>query len=262
MILHDKEISNLLLGSGEEPPHRTCKNKNYVGKVMFLVTVARPRFDAQGNEIFSGKIGLFPFVRKKAVRRRSVNRNRRIMETKPITSITKEVMKSFLIDKVLPKIKAKWPTCHTNETIFVQQDNAPSHIDNNDEDFQMAASDCGFDIHLVSQPPNFLDLNILDLGYFKAIQALQYQEAPKTIEDLVRAVENSFEVYTSKQLNRIFLTLQATMVDIMKDKGSNKYKPSHLKKDVIERRGELPNQLKCDPYLVQEVLEHLEEVDG
>ena len=29
---------------------------------MFLVALARPRFDAQGNELFSGKIGVFPFV--------------------------------------------------------------------------------------------------------------------------------------------------------------------------------------------------------
>ncbi|XP_054808729.1 uncharacterized protein LOC129310844 [Prosopis cineraria] len=224
-----KKSQTYYLTAGEEPLHRTCKNKNYISKVMFLVAVARPRFDAQENEIFSGKIGLFPFVRKEAARRRSVNRIRGTMETKPITSITKEVIKSFLIDKVLLEIKAKWPTCHANETIFVEQDNAPCHIDNNDEDFCMAASDGGFDIRLISQPPNSPDLNILDLRYFRAIQSLQYQEAPKTIEDLVRAVENSFEVYTSKQLNRIFLTLQATMVDIMKDKGSNKYKPSHLK---------------------------------
>ncbi|XP_054805391.1 uncharacterized protein LOC129308333 [Prosopis cineraria] len=256
-----KKSQTYYLAIGEEPPHRTCKNKNYVGKVMFLVAVARPRFDAQGNEIFSGKIGLFSFVIKEAARRRSANRSRGTMETKPITSITKEVMKSFLIDKVLPEIKAKWPTSHASETIYVQQDNAPCHIHDSDVDFRMAASDGGFDIHLISQPPNSPDLNILDLGYFRAIQALQHQEAPKTIDDLVKAVEKSFEVYTSKQLNRIFLTLQATMIDIMKDKGSNKYKQGHLKKDMIERRGDLPNQLKCNPYLIEEVLEHLAQVD-
>ena len=29
---------------------------------MLLVAIARPRFDVQGNEVFSRKIGVFPFV--------------------------------------------------------------------------------------------------------------------------------------------------------------------------------------------------------
>ncbi|XP_054778177.1 uncharacterized protein LOC129286184 [Prosopis cineraria] len=187
-----KKSQTYYLAIGEEPPYRTCKNKNDVSKVMFLVTVARPRFDTQGNEIFFEKIGLFSFVTKEAARRRSANRGRGTMETKPITSITKEVMKSFLINKMLPEIKAKWPTSHASETIYVQQDNAPCHIHDSDVDFHMAASNDGFDIRLISQPPNSPDLNILDLGYFKAIQVLQHHEAPKTIDDLVKLVEKSF----------------------------------------------------------------------
>ena len=36
--------------------------KAFFGKVMFLVAIARPRFDAQGNEVFLGKVGVFSFV--------------------------------------------------------------------------------------------------------------------------------------------------------------------------------------------------------
>lgn len=46
----------------EENPLRSCQNKNFIGKVMFLVALARPRFDDEGNEVFSGKIGVFPLV--------------------------------------------------------------------------------------------------------------------------------------------------------------------------------------------------------
>jgi len=35
---------------------------------MFLVAISRPRFDAQGKEIFSEKIGAFPLVTKEPTR--------------------------------------------------------------------------------------------------------------------------------------------------------------------------------------------------
>ena len=43
----------------------------------------------------------------------------------------------------------------------------------------------GFDIWLICQPPNSLDFNILDLGFFWAIQ---YKKDAKTIKDLVLGV--------------------------------------------------------------------------
>lgn len=46
----------------EEDPERNCSSKKFIGKVMFLAAIAHPRFDAQRNEVFSGKIGIFPFV--------------------------------------------------------------------------------------------------------------------------------------------------------------------------------------------------------
>ena len=54
----------------EEDPYRTCKSKNIISKVMFLVAskvmflvaIARPHFDVEGKEIYSGKIGIFPFI--------------------------------------------------------------------------------------------------------------------------------------------------------------------------------------------------------
>ena len=46
----------------EDDTHRTVQNKNSIGKVMFLAMVAMPRHDEHGNETFSGKLGVFPFV--------------------------------------------------------------------------------------------------------------------------------------------------------------------------------------------------------
>jgi len=41
--------------------------------------------------------------------------------------------------------------------------------DDDDEDFRIVASQDGIDIWLKCQPPNSPDLNILDLGFFRAI---------------------------------------------------------------------------------------------
>ena len=76
-----------------------------------------------------------------------------------------------------------------NKTIFIQQDNAPSHLKVDDPIFCEAAKQEGFDIRLICQPPNSLDFNILDLGFFRAIQAIQYKKDAKTIKDLVSTVQ-------------------------------------------------------------------------
>ncbi|RHY73292.1 hypothetical protein DYB34_013211 [Aphanomyces astaci] len=52
------------LAPGEEPPHRTCKSKHFINKVMFLSAVARPRWDPVKNEWFDGKIGTWHFTTK------------------------------------------------------------------------------------------------------------------------------------------------------------------------------------------------------
>jgi hypothetical protein len=241
----------------EDEPHRTCKSKNFIGKVMFLTAITRPRFDAEGNETFSGKIGVFPFVFKEPAKRNSVNRVAGTLETKSITSVNREVCRKFLIEKVIPAIKEKWPRDEIGQPIFIQQDNARCHVNENDIEFRQAASQDGFDIRLMCQPPNSPELNVLDLGFFSAIQSPQHKETPKTIDDLVAAVEKSFEIFPSDLGNKIFISLQTCMVEIMKTKGSNKFSVPHIKKDVMQRQGRLPVSIKCDSSLVEEVLDHL-----
>jgi len=63
--------------------------------------------------------------------------------------------------------------------IFIQQDNAPFHLKLDDPLFCEAAKHEGFDIRLICQPPNSPDFNILDLSFFRAIQAIQYKKNAK-----------------------------------------------------------------------------------
>ena len=260
VLVKKKNSKTYYLLPNEEEPSRTCVNKNYIERVMFLVALARPRFDAQGNETFSGKIGVFPFVTKVPARRNSVNRVVGTLETKLITSITRDIMRSYILEKVLPAIKMKWPREDINFPIFIQQDNARVHIRSDDQEFRQIATADGFDIRLMCQPANSPDLNVLDLRFFNGIQSLQEKMCSRTVDELVTAVETSFEAFPKVKSNHIFLTLQNTMIEIMKVKGCNKYQPPHMKKAVLEHRGQLPIQMKCDHELVQEVIHYLSEM--
>ena len=105
---------------GEEEPLRTCKSKKFITKVMFLAAVARPRFYTSGNEIFSRKIGIFPVTTLKLANYSSKNHVVGTKETKPILLMTKEETRSWLIEKVLPAIGAKWPRGQTGP-IFIHK---------------------------------------------------------------------------------------------------------------------------------------------
>ncbi|XP_059295716.1 uncharacterized protein LOC132049075 [Lycium ferocissimum] len=216
-FLTKKSAKFYLLPEEEEPnPYRSCKSKNYITKVMFMSAVARPRFDEDGVQLFSGKIGIFPFV--------------------------------------LPAIQSKWPLSDSNSPIFIQQDNARPHLSVDDFEFNEAAQQDEFDIRLCFQLANSPDLNVLDLGFFRAIQSLQHTMAPTNIDELISAVEKSFNEMEVERLNHVFLTLQSCMVEVMKDKGGNNYKVPHMKKDMLEGQGNLPIQEYSFCFLMTVVL--------
>ena len=117
---------------------------------------------------FYGRIGCFPLVTYEPAQRSNAITGcvRGDMVMKPITSITRDVIREFMINQVLPAIRAKWPREDVGNPIFIQQDNTPSHLKLDDPLFCEHAKRDGFDIRLISQPPNSPDFNILDLGFF------------------------------------------------------------------------------------------------
>ena len=246
-----KDAEHYYLAPDEDDPYRTCQSKRFITKVMFLTAVARPRFNDVGKCTFNGKIGVFPFITKEGAKRRSKNRESGTMETKAILSITKEITRSWLIEKVLPSIKEKWPT--RDSIIYIQQDNARPHIHPTDKEFIEASRVDGFDIRLKCQPPNSPELNVLDLGFFRAIQSLQYEEAPKNIDELVLAVEKAFKALCPKALNRVFLTLQQVMIEVLRNKGGNNFRIPHMQKGKLEREDRLPLSLSCDFGIVEQL---------
>ena len=67
-------------------------------------------------------------------------------------------MRNYHCEKVVPAIAAVWPV--HNEVIYIQQDNARTHVLPDDEIFQE-----------VVQPPNSPDMNVLD-GWIYAFSDL------------------------------------------------------------------------------------------
>ncbi|KAG2634225.1 hypothetical protein PVAP13_2NG155506 [Panicum virgatum] len=246
---------------GEERPRRTCKSKSYIEKVMFFGGQSRPWLNDQNVCVFDGKIGIYAFVTTEPAKRKSPNRPRGTPITKPITSVTRDVIRRYLIDKMLPDIKAKWPAEGRHETIWIQQDNCRSHIPVDDPEFCAAAQADGWDIRLTCQPANSPDTNVLDLGLFAAIQALfQRSGMPKTIDEIVQKVEAAYWNFPVGRSNRVFLTLQGCLREILKEKGGQHYPVPHMKKATLERLGILPKTLSCDPTIVQEAIEFLASV--
>ncbi|MEN9567564.1 MAG: hypothetical protein RLZZ69_2760 [Cyanobacteriota bacterium] len=233
----------------EPEPLRTCKSKRFIEKVMFLAAVARPRFDHSRKKFFDGKVGIWPFVIQEPAQRNSKNREAGTLVTKPI-NVTKEVYCDFLINKVLPAIRQKWPRRNAGAPIYIQQDNAKPHIRSDDPAFVEAARLEGFDIRLRCQPPNSPDTNVLDLGFFNSIQALQHQCSARTIDDLIAATEKAFTDLDETKLNYVFLTLQQCLKCIIETKGGNHYKIPHMGKDRLERADMLTMSISVAPEVV------------
>lgn len=172
---------------GEEDPYRCIQSKNHIPKMMFIGGIARPVLGGQGEILWDGKLGIFPFVEKRAAIRSSINREKGTIETKAIQKITRPVIREMLLTQMIPRIKAKWPS-FLSKTIWIQQDNARPHVLVDDVQFLEVAQQDGFDIHLICQPAQSPDLNILDLGFFRAIQSIQYKAFPKNEDELIKSV--------------------------------------------------------------------------
>jgi hypothetical protein len=171
---------------------------------MILTVVAQPRFDSYGNCSFDGKIGCFPFVKYEVAKRSNVNWPAGRMVMKPIDPVKEEIFRDYMIEKVLPAIRGKWPTEDANKPIIIQQDNVEPHLAPNDPLFCEVAKEDGFNITLIHQLENSPNFSALDLGLFtSAAQSIQY----KTTEELVTAIHHAFEGYSVLEAKGIFLAL-------------------------------------------------------
>ena len=226
-------------------------------KIKFICAFARPIFSNEGELIFDGKIGIFPFTQEVSTQRSSKNRKREELETKPIQSITKNHTTDMIVHKILPATRSKWPA-RLSKTIYIQQDNANPHIFDDDIVFRDATTLDGFSFHLLQQPPNSPDINVLDLGFFRPIQALQHQKSTYNYAQLVKAVNAAFESLQPNALKLVWIILQACKVDVIKNLGGIDYHIPHMNKTKLAREGRLPQCLGVRRKIIYEALRYLD----
>jgi len=105
----------------------------------------------------------------------------------------------------------------------------------------------GESIVLYNQPSQSPDTNLLDLGFFNAIQSAYYRKSPRTHRDLLRCVQEAHDEFDSNKINRMWLTLMSCYNEIIEIHGDNNYKIPHMSKAKLEREGTLPEVLPVTP---------------
>jgi len=249
------------LAAGEDKPHRTTRHKNFIIKVMFLAAIARPRFNRRtGACTFDGKIGIWPFVHRVRAQRSSTNRPAGTIETKTL-NVDKKVYKEYMIEKVIPAIREKWPQQNGNNgnnnqiiTVGLQDDNATPHSLKNDLEWECLLVDPNERIQIEKreQPANSPDTNCDDLGFFRALQLDTWaQTLATTIDGLCENVAKAFSDYDTKQLNRIWLTHASVCDRIICCNGNNNFDIPHMSKAKLERAGALPSLLPLSSTAIE-----------
>ena len=117
--------------------------------------------------------------------------------------VTNEVYWDLLTTKLIPAIVEKWPTSdRDSRKIFIQQDGAKNHIREDDKLFNDELEENGVNAVLYTQSTNSPDVNLLDLGFFGAIQSFN-DAAPRNEEELIEAVGDAYENIQRRKLIRL-----------------------------------------------------------
>ena len=225
-----KDGQCFIIAADEAEPYRHVQPKSFLTKIMFLCAVARPRYDMNKNARFDGKIGIWP-IGKWEPEKRSSKKHAKGTSVWKNQSITRDVYREYLIQKLLPAIKQKWSM--NNRRIQLQQDGAKSHILDDDEEFKEAVDEIGLNLTMYTQLPNSPDTNILELGFFRAIQTFN-DNCPANEEELIKLVEKAYGEYPLRKLNQVRLTLQSCLNMNIENDGGNDYKIPHMGKESLE----------------------------
>ena len=200
---------------------------------MFLCAIARPHFNPCANSWWDGKLGIWPIGDWEPAKRASRNQPRGTLVWKN-KLVTKEVYRELLISKLLLAIVEKWPQMDwLSRKIWIQQDGTKSHIGADDNEFKEALNAQEINAELYTQAANSPDVNLLDLGFFRAIQSFN-DVAPKNKEELIQSACDAFTNYPRNWLNHMWLTLHSVFNQIILCNGDNDVNIEHLSKGKLE----------------------------
>lgn len=244
-----EEGAKYILVSDEEDPYRSVKHKSHITKVLFLCAQARPRYIEGTKTKWDGKLGIWPVGHWEPAKRGSANRPAGTLEWKNET-VDKEKYTSLLINNLLPAIIEKWPRSKLEDDysiIKIQQDGAKAHIAENDEFWLDALEEFNLlnKIELYTQPSNSPDCNLNDLGFFRALQSRYYERCPSNAGEIITLVEEEYEKFDCCIINKIWLSYQCVLNEIIENYGNNDYKLPHMQKDaVLKANNKLPRCLQ------------------
>ena len=197
-LTQEKERYLLLLD--EKNPKHCTKHKSHITKVMFLCAVARPHFNPFVNSWWDRKLGIWPIGVWEPAKQKSKNRPKGTLVWKNKTA-TKEVYRELQVYKLILAILENWPRRdRMSRTIFIQQHGAKNHIREDDEEFNSALMEQDIGAKLYMQIPNSPDINLLDLGFFRAIQSFK-DVSPMNEEELIQLVTEAYDNYLQHTLN-------------------------------------------------------------
>ena len=128
-----------------------------------------PQKKPVNGEWWDGKVGTYFVVEKVAAAHSSKSHPAGTLEAKMV-KVAKEVTVDMILTNLLPAIEdKKWPQ-FARKLVRIQQDNATPHPrPGSDERIDVPLADMtihGWGIKYVTQPPNSLDCNTLDLVFW------------------------------------------------------------------------------------------------
>ncbi|XP_021743059.1 uncharacterized protein LOC110709148 [Chenopodium quinoa] len=205
-------------------------------KAMFMEMIGKPIYARDGTLLHDGKYGIFPFVKKQMTKKKSKNKEAGTLETKAVQNVNKDDIREMLMEHIIPAIHQQWPES-VPKNVKIQWDNARPHQIPKDEE-------CIATCHAN--------------GLFKAIQSLQYQSFPTTLDDLIKEVINAYNAFEAKANKYIWLTLQSVMIKVLEKQGGNNFSPPHMKKKKIDKLGVLPKHLHVPRQLIHQAVNYLD----
>ena len=91
----------------------------------------------------------------------------------------------------------------------------------------------GINTKLYIQAVNSPDINLLDLGFFGAIQSFN-DSTPKDEEELIELVSMAYNNYPQNMINQTWLTLQCCFNQIIMHTSNNDYNIDHIATEKLE----------------------------
>ena len=246
-----REHKKIKLLPGQKMHHETTRHKSHILKVMFIAAIGMPQTMPDGINFFDGKIGLFPVVAHTVAKRKSKNRDAGADVVENVSMTAAQYLHMMTNPAgLLAAVRQKMPWAQ-NDNIVLQHDNAPGHKAKDIQDALAAAGQQdGWNITFEAQPAQSPDTNLCDLLFFNSLQKRSFELRSKSNspQELMDTVQQAWEEYHWKTLERGWGHLFATYRAILDAEGTNMYERPHS--GVTERQRAGAGTL--DPYVSME----------